>query len=105
MSNNHSAAEQTAKRHKIEGPKKNIIAFAFSILLTLIAFMTVIGGEINKDLVYIVLIGTAILQVFVQMAFWMHMKERGHTFALIGILCGVFVVLLCVVMAEYWVWW
>lgn len=105
MASNHGATEQHTKRHKVEGPKKHIVAFIFSILLTFIAFATVISGEINKDFIYVILIGTAILQVFVQMAFWMHMKDRGHTFALIGILSGVFVVFTCVIMAEYWVWW
>jgi len=105
MSNNQSAAEQNTRRHKVEGPKKNIIAFIFSILLTLIAFATVMSGEINKDFTYIILVAAACLQVFVQLAFWMHMKDRGHTFAIIGILGGVFVMFLCVIMAVYWVWW
>lgn len=105
MSSNHQAAEQNVKRHKVEGPKKHVIAFIFSLLLTFIAFITVMSGEINTNFVYLVLVGTAILQVFVQMAFWMHMKDRGHTYAIIGILGGVVIVLTCVVMALYWVWW
>lgn len=105
MASNHSATEESTKRHKVEGPKKHVIAFIFSLTLTLIAFAAVIGGEINKDFIYIILMGTAVLQVFVQMAFWMHMKDRGHTYALIGILGGVFIVFTCVIMAEYWAWW
>jgi cytochrome c oxidase subunit 4 len=105
MASNHTATEESPKRHKVEGPKKHIIAFIFSILLTFIAFATVISGEINKDFIYIILVGLAFLQVFVQMAFWMHMKDRGHTFAIIGILTGVFIVFTCVIMAEYWAWW
>ncbi|MDQ8734800.1 cytochrome C oxidase subunit IV family protein [Paenibacillus sp. LHD-38] len=105
MASNHTATEESPKRHKVEGPKKHIIAFLFSILLTFIAFATVISGEINKDFIYIILVGLAVLQVFVQMAFWMHMKDRGHTFAIIGILTGVFIVFTCVIMAEYWAWW
>jgi cytochrome c oxidase subunit 4 len=105
MASNHTATEQNTKRHKVEGPKKHIIAFIFSVLLTFIAFAVVISGEINKDFAYIILVGLAILQVFVQMAFWMHMKDRGHTFAIIGILTGVVVVFTCVIMAEYWAWW
>jgi cytochrome c oxidase subunit 4 len=105
MASNHTATEESPKRHKVEGPKKHIIAFIFSLLLTFIAFATVISGEINKDFIYIILVGLAVLQVFVQMAFWMHMKDRGHTFAIIGILTGVFIVFTCVIMAEYWAWW
>jgi len=105
MANNHSATEESTKRHKVEGPKKHVISYLFSILLTLIAFATVMSGELNRDFIYIVLVGTALLQVFVQMAFWMHMKDRGHIFPIIGILFGVFIVFTCVIMAEYWAWW
>lgn len=105
MAGNHTATEESTKRHKVEGPKKHIIAFLFSVLLTFLAFATVISGEINKDFIYIILVGLAVLQVFVQMAFWMHMKDRGHMYAIIGILSGVFIVSTCVIMAEYWAWW
>ena len=40
----------------IEGPKKHIIAFIFSILLTIIAFATGCGGEINTTFIYIILV-------------------------------------------------
>jgi len=105
MSNQHSTAEGQGKRHRHEGPQKHIIAFIFSILLTVLAFATVASGEINQTFTYIVLIGMAIAQVFIQMGFWMHMKDRGHFFAITGIFTGAFVALLCVIMAVYWVWW
>jgi len=93
------------KTTKQEGSKKHIIAFIFSILLTFIAFALVMAGEINTDFVYIMLVVLAIVQVFTQMAFWMHMKDRGHTFAIIAILSGVVVVFTCVIMALYWTTW
>ncbi|MFC4776301.1 cytochrome C oxidase subunit IV family protein [Paenibacillus sp. GCM10023252] len=105
MASNHSAAEERTKRHKVEGPQKHIIAFIFSILLTLVAFATVAAGEVNETFIYILIVGMAILQVFIQMSFWMHMKDRGHLFPIVGILFGVFVVLTMVVMALYWTWW
>lgn len=105
MSNQHSTAEEHGRPRKHEGPKKHIVAFIFSIVLTVIAFATVASGEINETFTYMVLVGMALLQVFIQMAFWMHMKDRGHMFAIVGILSGVFVAFTCVIMAEYWVWW
>ncbi|QAY68049.1 cytochrome C oxidase subunit IV family protein [Paenibacillus protaetiae] len=101
---NHSTTERP-QRHRVEGPQKHIIAFVFSLLLTLIAFAVVISGDVNKDFIYLVLLGTALLQVFVQLAFWMHMKDRGHVMPIIGIGFGVFVVFTMVIMAEYWAWW
>lgn len=94
-----------AKQTRPEGSKKHIIAFVFSILLTFIAFAVVMAGDINTDFVYILLVLLAIIQVFVQMSFWMHMKDRGHTFAIVAIISGVVVVFTCVIMALFWVWW
>ncbi|KKC49098.1 MULTISPECIES: cytochrome C oxidase subunit IV family protein [Paenibacillus] len=105
MSNHTTHSEEPAKRHKHEGPKKHIIAYVFSMLLTLVAFATVIGGEINTSFIYILLIIMAIMQVIIQMGFWMHMKDRGHLFPIVGILTGVFVVFTIVIMAEFWTWW
>jgi cytochrome c oxidase subunit IV len=105
MSNQHSAAEEQGQRHRHEGPRKHIVAFIFSILLTVIAFAMVAAGEVNTSFIYISLVLMAILQVFIQMSFWMHMKDRGHVFPIVGITMGVFVVFTIVIMAEYWAWW
>ncbi|EFM11250.1 MULTISPECIES: cytochrome C oxidase subunit IV family protein [Paenibacillus] len=102
---NHSATEETKKRHKHEGPQKHIVAYIFSLLLTLIAFAAVMAGEVNTSFIIFILLMMAGLQVFVQMGFWMHMKDRGHLYPIIGILTGVVVVFTMVIMAEYWAWW
>jgi len=105
MADNHATAGHSNKRHRTEGPQKHVIAFIFSILLTVIAFATVASGEVNKDFTFIILIIMAILQVFIQLAFWMHLKDRGHLYPIIGIIFGVVIVLTMIVMALYWVWW
>jgi cytochrome c oxidase subunit 4 len=106
MTNEHAASGHEPKqRHRTEGPQKHIVAFVLSLALTVIAFAAVSAGEINTTFTYIILVGMAILQVFVQMAFWMHLKDRGHLFPIIAILGGVFVVFLLVIMAVYWLWW
>jgi cytochrome c oxidase subunit IV len=105
MSSNHSATGEQTKRHRTEGPKKHIVAFVMSLALTVIAFAAVAAGEINTTFTYIIIVAMAMLQVFVQMAFWMHMKDRGHLFPIIAIIAGVFIVFTMVIMALYWVWW
>lgn len=97
--------EQTKKRVRHEGPRKHVIAFIFSLVLTALAFATVISGEVNIDFVYILLVLMAIVQVFIQMAFWMHMKDRGHLFPIIGIVAGCTIVFTMIIMAVYWAWW
>lgn len=60
-------------RHRPEGPQKHIIVFIFSIVLTAIAFAAVAAGDINPVFTVILLLVMALLQVFVQMGYWMHM--------------------------------
>ncbi|ALS29815.1 cytochrome C oxidase subunit IV family protein [Paenibacillus cisolokensis] len=102
---NHTLTEERPRRHRLEGPQKHVIAFIFSVVLTLLAFALVMSGEMNETFIYIMLVTMAILQVIIQMAFWMHMKDRGHLFPIIGIFGGAFVAFTCVIMALYWVWW
>ncbi|MBD3922372.1 cytochrome C oxidase subunit IV family protein [Paenibacillus sp. PR3] len=102
---NHSATEETKKRHKHEGPQKHIVAYIMSLILTLIAFAAVIAGEVNTSFIIFILLMMAGLQVFVQMGFWMHMKDKGHTYAIIGILGGIFIAGTMIIMAEFWAWW
>jgi Heme/copper-type cytochrome/quinol oxidase, subunit 4 len=102
---NHSATEETKKRHKHEGPQKHIVAYIMSLVLTLIAFAAVIAGEVNTSFIIFILLMMAGLQVFVQMGFWMHMKDKGHGFATISILGGIVIAFTMIIMAEYWVWW
>jgi cytochrome c oxidase subunit 4 len=105
MSSNQSSSGEETRRHKVEGPQKHIVAFVMSLALTIIAFAAVAAGDINPTFTYIILVGMAVIQVFVQMAFWMHMKERGHLFPILAIIIGGGVVLSLVIMALYWVWW
>lgn len=91
---------------KHEGPQKHIVAFIFSIILTLIAFAAVgSAGEVNSTFIVILLLVMAILQVVIQMAYWMHMKDKGHMLPILFMFVGAFIALTCVVMAVYWVWW
>ncbi len=105
MSSNHTASNEEARHHKVEGPQKHIVAYILSLALTIIAFAAVAAGEINTTFTYIILVVMAIIQVFIQLAFWMHMKDRGHLFPIISIVAGVFVVFLLAITALYWVWW
>jgi len=107
LSSNHNetASGELPKRHKVEGPQKHIVGFILSLALTIIAFAAVAAGEINETFTYIILVAMAVVQVIIQMAYWMHMKDRGHLFPIIGIIAGVIVVFTMVIMALYWVWW
>jgi cytochrome c oxidase subunit 4 len=102
---NQSVSGGEAKHHKAEGPQKHIIVYILSLALTIIAFAAVAAGGISDAFTYTILVIMAIVQAFSQMAFWMHMKDRGHLFPVIAIISGVVVAFLMVILAIYWCWW
>lgn len=108
MSNQHTgqqASVQPKRRQTHEGPQKHIISFLFSLALTAIAFAVVGAADMNRTFTLVILVVMAILQVIIQLAFWMHMKDKGHFFPIAGIAAGCFVMATMVVMALYWVFW
>ncbi|WP_438347802.1 cytochrome C oxidase subunit IV family protein [Paenibacillus sp. FA6] len=93
------------RRPRHEGPQKHIVVFIFSIVLTLIAFATVAAGGVNKAFTITLLLVMAILQVFVQMGYWMHLKDKGHLLPIVFMLGGFFVAGTAVITAVFWMWW
>lgn len=102
--NHQSAQNQSNRRHSHEGPKNHYLSFALSILLTILAFV-VVNAQMGKTFTFLFIMVLAIIQATFQLAFWMHMKDRGHLYAIIGIVFGAFVALTGVVAAVYWIWW
>ncbi|KWX87345.1 cytochrome C oxidase subunit IV [Paenibacillus riograndensis] len=82
-----------------------MVVFACSVVFTRIAFATVAAGGVNATFAVILLLVMAVLQVFLQMGFWMHLKDKGHLLPIIFMLGGFFIAGTCIVMALYWVWW
>ncbi|GIP60959.1 cytochrome C oxidase subunit IV family protein [Paenibacillus sp. FSL W8-0186] len=106
MVNQHNNEGSMVKhRHRHEGPQKHVVAFIFSIVLTAIAFATVAAGGVNTAFTVILLIAMAILQVLVQLGYWMHLKDKGHMIPIIFMAGGFFVAGLCIIAALYWMWW
>lgn len=106
MESNEFATSQKIKRSSVhEGPKNHFIAFGISMALTLLAFIAVMNESLNPMFVNFLLVIMAIVQVIVQLYFWMHMKDRGHTYAKIAIGLGAIITFTVVIMALFWVWW
>ncbi|MCE5168593.1 cytochrome C oxidase subunit IV family protein [Paenibacillus profundus] len=106
MTAHDMAPDNSKRRHRHEGKQKHIIAFIFSIVLTLIAFVTVASvGEVNPTFTVILLLVMAVLQVVIQMSYWMHMKDKGHVLPIVFMIGGVIIAFTAIVMSVYWVWW
>ncbi|WP_274364396.1 cytochrome C oxidase subunit IV family protein [Paenibacillus thermotolerans] len=104
MSNmEHSNAEQPRK-HRHEGPRNHLLAFALSILLTAFAFIAVMNTEIEPWWVIVFILTLAIFQAVIQLAYWMHMKDRGHFLPIIGIAFGFIVALTAVASGLLMSW-
>jgi cytochrome c oxidase subunit 4 len=106
METNQHQADSKIKRGKVhEGPRNHFITFGVSLLLTLLAFMAVANVGLDRTFVLVFIIFLAIVQVIFQLAYWMHMKDRGHRYAVIGLSTGAFVAVTAFVAAVYWMWW
>lgn len=71
----------------------------------MLAFAVVLYGGLDRSFILFFIVGLAIVQIIFQLAYWMHMKDRGHFFPIIGLAFGAFIALTAVIMAVYWVWW
>lgn len=106
MEHSQQAPSQKIKRAPVhEGPKNHLISFALSVVLTTLSFITVMNPNLSSTFKYSFIVILACIQVLIQLAFWMHMKDRGHFFPRVFILGGCIFVFTFVIMAQFWVWW
>jgi cytochrome c oxidase subunit 4 len=83
------------KRHNAKiGMRNQVLIFIVMILFTAISFVAV--TVMSSHSVGLIIILLAIIQVVFQLYYFMHMKDKGHKFASLTILSGVFVALLVV---------
>jgi len=108
----HNASETSGvrKKHRHEGPRNHLLAFALSIMLTAFAFLAVAYSLVEDThvehwWVHWFIIALAIFQAVVQLAFWMHMKDKGHEWPIFGIAFGFFVALTAAAAGLLWSWW
>jgi cytochrome c oxidase subunit 4 len=100
----HSSADQGNRKRHHEGPRNHFLSFALSIILTILAFAAVMAN-LGRTFTIMFIVLLALIQVIFQLAFWMHMKDKGHFYATVGIVTGAFVALTAVAATVYWIWW
>jgi len=102
-SQQHSSS--AGNRHKLEGPRNHYLSYIVSILLTILAFAAVLYGGMDRSFLILFLVGLAVVQSIFQLAYWMHMKDRGHMIPIVGLIFGAIVGLTAVAAGVYWTWW
>jgi cytochrome c oxidase subunit IV len=93
------------ERHRLEGPKNHYLSYIISIVLTMLAFAVVLYGGLDRGFIILFLVGLAVAQVIFQLAYWMHMKEKGHLFPIIGLLFGTIIALTALAAGVFWTFW
>lgn len=89
--------QQPAQQPAPEGSGKHIVSFAAMILLTAVAFALVSYEMLAPTMVIPVIIGLALVQVFLQLFTFMHLDIKKHRMTVLFIMTGLFIGLLCAV--------
>jgi len=99
-------AEEGVRKPKVkhDGPKRHVVAFIGSLVLTALAFVAVAYDVIPSGFTVPFIIVLAFVQALFQLFVWMHMDQKGHEFARISIFAGLFVILMVVIVFVLWVW-
>ena len=83
--------------------KPYIIGFVLSVELTLLAYWAVVGGAYQAGFTIAIIIGLAILQLFVQLLFFLHLgEEMRPRWRLVTLGFGILVVFI-IVFGSLWI--
>lgn len=99
------AGDYVRRSRTPEGSRNHLITFVISIVLTILAFAAVMIPGLSREFVYSLLVLMAILQVLVQLGIWMHLKDRGHFWAILAMIFGGLVVVYAVISVLFWTWY
>ncbi|GAA0446016.1 cytochrome c oxidase subunit IVB [Lentibacillus halophilus] len=102
---NSNESNPYQKQKKKEEMQKQLISFAMSILLTIIAFVIVITDMMDEMFVVPLLLLLAIVQVAFQLYYFMHLKDKGHEFASVMFYGGVWAAVLTLAALGVITWW
>ncbi|WP_342388999.1 cytochrome C oxidase subunit IV family protein [Salinicoccus bachuensis] len=91
------------RRERTREMRQQVISFALMIFLTFTAF-GLVAMDLDAQFVIPIVIGMAFIQVILQFFYFMHMKDKGHEFAKLFMLTGMFFALAFVVTFIYIVW-
>lgn len=85
-------------------PWKNVIGYLMSMVLTVAALWTVLAQPAQVGVILFVILGLAVVQIFVQLFFFMHFLERdeGPAFHAMGLALGL-IFTIAIVAGSMWI--
>lgn len=98
--------EEGVRKPKVkhDSPKRHLVAFIGSLVLTALAFVAVGFEVVPAGFTVPFIVVLAFVQAFFQLFVWMHMDQKEHEFARISIFAGLFFIMTAIVVFLLWVW-
>lgn len=93
-----------SRRKAANEMRGQVTTFALMIFLTLIAF-TAVYADFSPNLVVPIILLLAVIQVVMQLFYFMHMSHKGHENAKLFLFSGVTVAFITVLTFLTMVWW
>jgi len=92
------------KKKNAEDMKHQLIAFALTIFLTIVAFLAV-GFDFSKWFIVPFIILLAVVQLVFQLYYFMHMSHKGHEAPALFLYSGVLVAAVTILAFMTIIWW
>ncbi len=86
-----SAMTEEQLRHTNHEIRKQIIVFILCLFLTIAAFLAVAANVIPSSFGIPFIILLAIVQLALQLLFFMHLKDKGHDWPIVFMVSGMFI--------------
>ncbi|USB33993.1 cytochrome o ubiquinol oxidase subunit IV [Paenibacillus sp. YPG26] len=99
----HNTGHEHASAEGHGSLKSYVIGFIFSIVLTIIPLVIVMNGLLNKTQTFITIMIMAVLQLIVQLFFFMHIREgEKPRWNVMTLIVGIIIVF-TVVAGSIWI--
>lgn len=82
--------------------KTYVVGFILSLLLTLGAYLSVVNNLFDGDILVMVILGFALIQLIVQLIFFLHLGSRKSSWNLLIFISTVSIILV-IIMASIWI--
>ncbi|GIN07429.1 cytochrome C oxidase subunit IV family protein [Shouchella clausii] len=86
-----SAMTEAEKREMKTEIRNQIVVFVLMLFLTVLAFAAVGADIVPTNFAVPFILILAVVQLLLQLLFFMHMKDKDHTWATVFIITGIFV--------------
>ncbi|WP_099353569.1 cytochrome c oxidase subunit IVB [Fredinandcohnia onubensis] len=103
--NNSNVDLAYRRRKSAEEMKHHVISFALMIFLTIIAFIAVGYGEFSPWFVVPFILLLAVIQVILQLYYFMHMNHKGHEAPKMFMFSGILIAAITVLCFSTIIWW